>query len=126
MEGLIRIVTDFGLSRDNACVAIGVVAGFILGKALRFRRSVPALSNGSSATTAASLSAHASSTMHGTFGTINSVSVNGKEVPVSAEQFAEILSLLKSGKKIEAIKKLRAAAALDLAGAKAIVDDLDR
>jgi ribosomal protein L7/L12 len=52
--------------------------------------------------------------------------IDGQELDVDPAILAEIRALASSGRKIEAIKRLREATGLDLARAKDIVDSLER
>ena len=52
--------------------------------------------------------------------------IDGQELDIDPATLAEIRALATSGRKIEAIKRLRDATDLDLARAKDIVDSLER
>ena len=52
--------------------------------------------------------------------------IDGQELDIDPATLAEIRALAKSGRKLEAIKRLRDATDLDLARAKDIVDSLER
>lgn len=55
-----------------------------------------------------------------------SLVVNGNNVDIAAEAMEEIQTLLKSNRKIDAIKVLREATGLGLAEAKAVMDSLEK
>jgi len=55
-----------------------------------------------------------------------SAEIDGQELDIDSATLAEIRALATSGRKIEAIKRLRDATDLDLARAKDIVDALER
>jgi ribosomal protein L7/L12 len=52
--------------------------------------------------------------------------IDGQELDIDPAVLAEIRALARSGRKIEAIKRLREATGLDLTRAKDIVDSLER
>jgi hypothetical protein len=122
-----QIALRLGISIEHAWFALGV--GIALATALLVRRLLTGgeirigLSVAGPAHAGPSvLSTHTISTTSFTEGKIN---VHGKTLPIDGAALNEVNGLIRSGRKLDAIKRLREATSLGLAEAKAIVDSLE-
>ncbi|QSA97574.1 ribosomal protein L7/L12 [Methylococcus sp. EFPC2] len=104
-------LNNLGIPKDYALLLMGIVFGFLVGWiAARWRK--PGLDAGASLE-----SANAQELK---------LAVNGKTVSLDASTSAEVQTLIRGDKTIEAIKALREATGLGLAEAKAVADSLAR
>jgi ribosomal protein L7/L12 len=111
--------TLLGMPKEYAFLLIGLIAGGLIGWWI-------GRAWGLASAAARSMAGRADAAAEAGLPPGVSLVVNGRNIDVSAEAMAEIQSLLRTGKTVEAIKVLREASGLGLEEAKAVLGSLEK